>query len=117
MTFTADTEKERASDMALISKIGGTILVVGMILAVWKDETYLAKSQRFSRDSHEIESTEQLGKERVMEDNKFVTVAKEYLMELEQKAKDSEYFRGRVDGMEYVIDSFENAFKERSSDE
>ena len=51
-----------------------------------------------------------------MDDNNFVTVAKEYLMELEQKAKDSEYFRGRVDGMEYVIDSFENAFKERSSE-
>jgi hypothetical protein len=40
-----------------------------------------------------------------MEDNSFVTVAKEYLMELEQKAKDSEYLRGRVDGMEYIIDA------------
>lgn len=49
-----------------------------------------------------------------MDDNNFVTVSKEYLMELETKAKDSEYFRGRVDGLEYVIDSFENAFKERS---
>ena len=50
-----------------------------------------------------------------MEDkHEFVTVPKEYLIELEKKAKDSEYFRGRVDGMEYVIDSFENAFKERS---
>jgi hypothetical protein len=38
----------------LISKIGGTILVVGMILAVRKSETYLAKSLRDSRDSHEI---------------------------------------------------------------
>ncbi len=46
-----------------------------------------------------------------MDDNNFVTVSKEYLMELEKKAKDSEYFRGRVDGLEYVIDSFENAFK------
>lgn len=52
-----------------------------------------------------------------MEDNSFVTVAKEYLMELEQKAKDSEYFRGRVDGLEYALDTFENAFKERSGDE
>lgn len=34
--------------------------------------------------------------------SEFVTVPKEYLMELEKKAKDSEYFRGRVDGMEYV---------------
>lgn len=47
-------------------------------------------------------------------EDEFVTVSKEYFMELEKKAKDSEYFRGRVDGMEYVIDSFENAFKERS---
>ena len=53
----------------------------------------------------------------MMDDNNFVTVAKDYLMQLEKKAKDSEYFRGRVDGMEYIIDSFENAFKERSSDE
>lgn len=53
------------------------------------------------------------GEEKRSEDE-FVTVSKEYLMELEKKAKDSEYFRGRVDGMEYVIDSFENAFKERS---
>lgn len=44
-------------------------------------------------------------------EDEFVTVSKDYLMELEKKAKDSEYFRGRVDGMEYVIDSFENAFK------
>ena len=49
--------------------------------------------------------------------SEFVTVPKEYLMELEKKAKDSEYFRGRVDGMEYVIDSFENAFKERNTDD
>lgn len=48
-----------------------------------------------------------------MEDNNFATVAKEYLMELEQKAKDSEYFRGRVDGMEYVIDAIEEAFKSK----
>ena len=45
--------------MELISKIGGTIIVVGMILAVWKSETYLAKSLRDSRDSHEIENTKQ----------------------------------------------------------
>ena len=53
------------------------------------------------------------GEEKQSKDE-FVTVSNEYLMELEKKAKDSEYFRGRVDGMEYVIDSFENAFKERS---
>ena len=42
----------------LISKIGGTILVVGMILAVRKSETYLANSLRDSRDSHEIAKDE-----------------------------------------------------------
>ena len=47
-------------------------------------------------------------------EHEFVTVPKEYLMEIEKKAKDSEYFRGRVDGMEYVIDSLEETFKERS---
>lgn len=46
-----------------------------------------------------------------MTNNEIVTVPKGYLMELEQKAKDAEYYRGRVDGMEYVIDSLENAFK------
>lgn len=51
-----------------------------------------------------------------MTDSEFVTVAKEYLMQLEQKAKDSEYFRGRVDGMEYVIDSFEETFKRKESE-
>ena len=52
-----------------------------------------------------------------MEDNEFVTVAKAYLMDLERKAKDSEYFRGRVDGLEYVIDSLENTFKTERSGE
>ena len=45
------------------------------------------------------------------EEDRFIYVSEKYIKELEQKAKDSEYFRGRVDGMEYVIDSFENAFK------
>ena len=45
------------------------------------------------------------------EEVRFIKVSEEYIKDLEQKAKDSEYFRGRVDGMEYVIDSFENAFK------
>ena len=44
-------------------------------------------------------------------EQEFVTVDKEYLMELEQKAKDSEHFRGRVDGMEYVIDALQEALK------
>lgn len=45
------------------------------------------------------------------EEREFVTVSREYLMELEQKAKDSEYLRGRVEGMEYVIDSLYEALK------
>ena len=52
----------------------------------------------------------------MMDDNNFVTVAKDYLVNLEQKAKDSEYFRGRVDGMEYVIDAIEEAFKNKESE-
>ena len=55
-----------------------------------------------------------MSKDTIYREDEFVTVSKEYLMELKQKAKDSEYFRGRVDGMEYVVDSFENVFKERS---
>lgn len=52
----------------------------------------------------------------MVDNDNFVTVAKDYLMELEKKAKDSEYFRGRVDGMEYVIDSIEEAFKCKESE-
>ena len=51
-----------------------------------------------------------------MDDNNFVTVGKDYLMELERKAKDSEYFRGRVDGMEYVIDAIEETFKSKEGE-
>lgn len=40
-----------------------------------------------------------------------IYVPEEFIEELKQKADDAEYFRGRVDGMEYVIDSLENAFK------
>lgn len=45
--------------------------------------------------------------------NGFVTVSNEYLIELENKAKDCESFRGRVDGLEYVIDTIENSLKGR----
>lgn len=55
------------------------------------------------------------GEEKQNEDE-FVTVSKEYIMELEKKAKDSEYFRGRVDGMEYVIDAIEEAYKSKESE-
>lgn len=44
-------------------------------------------------------------------EDKYIWVSEQYIKELEQKAKDSEYFRGKVHGMEYVIDSLENAFK------
>lgn len=49
-----------------------------------------------------------------MDDNNYVTVRilKESLMELEKKAKDSEYYRGRVDGMEYVIDAVVDAVED-----
>lgn len=43
-----------------------------------------------------------------MEDNNDVIVSEAYLKELQEKAKDSEYYRGRVDGLEYVIDTLEN---------
>lgn len=45
------------------------------------------------------------------EEDGYIYVMEKYMRELEQKAKDSEYFRGRIEGMEYVIDAFENAFK------
>lgn len=51
-----------------------------------------------------------------MDDNNFVTVAMDYLMNLEQKAKESDYFRGRVDGMEYIIDAIEEAYKGKESE-
>ena len=44
-------------------------------------------------------------------EDRFIFVTEKYIKELEQKAEASEYFRGRVDGMEYVIDALENAFK------
>ena len=47
-----------------------------------------------------------MSKERV-----FVNTDREYLMELEQNAKDREYYRGKVEGMEYVIDALQEALK------
>ena len=44
-------------------------------------------------------------------DDKYICVMAQYLKEIEQKEKDSEYYRGSADGMEYVIDSLENVFK------
>lgn len=42
-------------------------------------------------------------------ENSVATVSEEYLIELTERAKDSEYYRGRVDGMEYVIDAIRDA--------
>ena len=50
------------------------------------------------------------------EEREFVTVSTEYLMELEEKAKNFEYFRGRVDGMEYVVDALQEALKGKESE-
>ena len=46
----------------------------------------------------------------------YVHIDKEYLAELEQKAKDCEYFRGRVHGMEYVVDALEEALKGKENE-
>ena len=45
------------------------------------------------------------------EEDGYIYVPEKFIQELKQKADDAEYYRGRVDGMEYVIDSLENAFK------
>ena len=49
-------------------------------------------------------------------EDRFIYVTEQYYKELEQKAKDSEYYRGRVDGMEYVIDAIEEAYKSKESE-
>lgn len=41
----------------------------------------------------------------MIKDQEYATVDRDYLMELEEKAKDSEYLRGRIDGMEYVVEA------------
>ena len=46
----------------------------------------------------------------------FVYVCTDYLMELEEKAKKSEYLRGRVDGMEYVVDALQEALQGKESE-
>lgn len=45
--------------------------------------------------------------------DKVVEIPEKDLMELERKARDSEYLRGRVEGLEYVIDMFENILTKR----
>ena len=46
----------------------------------------------------------------------FVNADRDYLMELEEKAKNCDYFRGRVEGMEYVIDVLQEALKRKESE-
>lgn len=41
----------------------------------------------------------------------YVTVPQAYIEELTQKADDCNYYRGRIDGLEYVIDTLENILK------
>ena len=50
------------------------------------------------------------------DDIEFVTIPKDYLMNLERKAKDAEYFKGKVDGLEYIIDAIEEAYKGKESE-
>ena len=46
-------------------------------------------------------------------EQKFVNVDAEYLQEIEQKAKESTYYRGRVEGLEYVLDCLVEMFKQK----
>ena len=45
------------------------------------------------------------------EEDRFIYVSDKYIKELQQKAEDAEYFRGRVHGLEYVIDAVAEALK------
>lgn len=45
------------------------------------------------------------------EEDRFICVSDKYIKELQQKAEEAEYFRGRVDGLEYVIDAVAEALK------
>ena len=49
---------------------------------------------------------------RMMEDD-YVTISREYIKELEEKAKDCEYYRGYINGLESVLTTIENIFTER----
>lgn len=50
-----------------------------------------------------------------IEEDKYIQVSEKYIKELERKARDAEYFRGRVDGLEYIIDTIEEIYKNCSS--
>lgn len=40
-----------------------------------------------------------------------ISLPKSHVEELEEKARDCDYYKGRVDGLEYVIDTLENILK------
>ena len=44
-----------------------------------------------------------------MEDD-YITISREHVKELEEKAKDCEYYRGYINGLEYVLSTIENIF-------
>lgn len=44
-------------------------------------------------------------------EDRFIYTSEKYIKELLQKAEDAEYFRGRAEGMEYVIDAVAEALK------
>lgn len=46
-------------------------------------------------------------------ENKLIEIPEKDLMELKARAKDSEYYKGRVAGLEYIIDMFENVLTKR----
>lgn len=52
---------------------------------------------------------------KINQDNEYntetVIVPKAYIEELIKRADDCDYYRGRVDGLEYVIDTLENILK------
>ena len=45
-----------------------------------------------------------MDKNKAAEEQRFIGVDELYLQELEKKADDADYFRGRIDGMEAVLD-------------
>lgn len=46
-------------------------------------------------------------------EDKLIKIPENDLMELKARAKDSEYYKGRVAGLEYIIDMFENVLTKR----
>lgn len=49
-------------------------------------------------------------------EDKLIEIPEKDLMELKARAKDSEYYKGRVAGLEYIIDMFENVLTSKRGD-